>query len=131
MKAHHLKMRMAKTDVSKIQANAMSTFLGDNTLDRDPSDNDVISLIKIYIKNIDKTEAIAGVTEKTKIERDMFMQYLPQVFSEDDVKRLLAKSPEVSLRPSDIGKIMKLCKDEANRLNKLFDGNIVKKVIGK
>lgn len=61
----------------------------------------------------------------------MFMQYLPQVFSEDDVKRLLAKSPEVSLRPSDIGKIMKLCKDEANRLNKLFDGNIVKKVIGK
>ena len=129
MKTHHLKFRMAKDDVSKIKSKAMNTFLGDCTLGKNPTDQEVISLIKIYLNNIDKTEKMAGVTEVTKIEREMFMEYMPQSISEDDIKRLLARSPQVSLRMSDIGKIMALCKDEAKHLNKLFDGNVVKKVI--
>lgn len=131
MKTHHLKFRMAKDEVSKIKSKAMNTFLGDCTLGRNPTDQEVISLIKIYLKNIDKTESVIGPTLVTKTEREMFMEYMPKTLTEEDVKRVLARSPQVSLRMADIGKIMAICKEEAKLLNKLFDGNIVKKVITK
>lgn len=121
--------------MAKVQANALSTFLGDvdtlnsQRLGANWSDEETTNLIKIYIKNIDRTIDVAGENENLKAEKDMFSSYLPKSFDETDIKRLLAATPSVSL--NNIGAVMKLCKEEAAKQNKMFDGSIVKKVIGK
>lgn len=121
--------------MAKVQANALSTFLGDvdtihtQRVGSNWSDEETTNLIKIYIKNIDRTIDVAGENENLKAEKDMFSAYLPKTFDEFDIKRLLADTPSVSL--NNIGAVMKLCKEEAAKQSKMFDGAIVKKVIGK
>lgn len=135
------------THVGKMKINALTTLIGEASPSGHNSvvsDEDVQKIVRKFVKNLDETleqlgvdttitsfeKAVDVLKECSKIsmlliERQMYMSYLPQVFDEIQIKEVVD-----SIQGANIGQIMGACKKAATSKGMMFDGSLVKKVIG-
>ncbi|ATI17344.1 hypothetical protein [Aeromonas phage AS-szw] len=139
------------THCGKVRINALTTLIGEAS----PSGNQVVtdeqvqSVIRKFVKNID--EAVTEIRKRVvsvsndmtnqevmdilktdikftdlMIERELLSSYLPKVFDEEHIKEVLGQL----VGGSNIGQVMGACKKAAADKGLLFDGALVKKVLG-
>lgn len=91
------------------------------------TDNEVISLIRKFMKSYEETEKIVGsLTDEQKFEISVLSEYLPKMASNDEIESWIRGNIELSdnkaSRMKEMGKIMK---QFAGRC----DGNTVKTIL--
>jgi len=92
--AARLDFMKTKNPTSEIKALLLSSFIGDiekqqKNYKRELSTLEIVQLVKQYIKNITETEKVAGISNKTSIERDVLMGFLPPQKTQEELKQLI------------------------------------------
>lgn len=91
------------------------------------TDNEVISIIKKYLKSIDETISVTGVTtDEQKFEIEILSEYIPQMASEDEIKNWILSNLEVPENPQAR---MKLMRQIMSHFGQSADGNTVKSIL--
>jgi hypothetical protein len=73
------------TLVGEVSAKAKSEL-------RDITDHDVQATIKKFIEGLDTVDNLVGVTEHTKVERQLLMSFMPTMMTIDEIKVELANN---------------------------------------
>lgn len=118
----------------KVKAKSLTLVISDSsgagTEAREPSDSDVIKVIRKHLKSLNETKTLLGdVTESNKErcivngeEILILEQYLPQSFSDEEIEDLM------KVDGMTIGQFMGIVKQAAAE-GKLFDGAQVQRVL--
>lgn len=91
------------------------------------TDNEVISIIKKYIKSIEETIKLTNkTTEDQLFEIEVLNTYLPKMASEEEIITWIKSNLEV---PENPNARMKLMKDIMKHFGSSVDGNTVKSIL--
>lgn len=91
------------------------------------TDNEVISLIKKYIKSIEETIKLTNkTTEEQLLEMEVLNTYLPKMASEEEIKEWISSNIEL---PENLNARMKFMKDIMKHFGSSVDGNTVKSIL--
>ena len=91
------------------------------------TDNEVISIIKKYIKSIEETIKLTNkTTEDQLFEIEVLNTYLPKMASEEEIITWIKNNLEV---PENPNARMKLMKDIMKHFGSSVDGNTVKSIL--
>ena len=123
-------MRMAMRERDKsagILKYIISEFQRRPNLNISLTDNEVVTIIKKFIKTTEESSKITGgMTEEQKFEIDVLSKYLPKMVSEDEIRNWIVENIELSenkqARMKSMGIIMKHFGSSA-------DGNTVKNIL--
>ncbi|AAQ17907.1 hypothetical protein Aeh1ORF245c [Aeromonas phage Aeh1] len=138
------------TDIGKLKINALTTLIGEASPagNATVSDEQVQAVIRKFVKNLDESLAVSYARAKEianematqevvdilkddirhchmLIERQLYMNYLPQVFDSADIRAII-----VNMSGANIGQVMGACKKAAQEQGKMFDGALVRKEMG-
>lgn len=104
---------------SQITSLLLSTFISDiekieKTYKKTITEQEIISLIKQYLKGINDTEKVAGITEKTSVEREVLTSFLPPQKSEVELTALIDAAIQTVSATSikEFGKVMAIIKKD-------------------
>jgi len=119
-----------KTHASVVTA-LLTTLIGESEMvgknaNRTVTDDEVIAMIKKFIKNIDMTlSVVKEPTDKAKctIEKQILESYLPKQLSEADLRVIITKLKEV--HSGNVGLIMKELKTSYAGL---YDGKLASEI---
>lgn len=122
-----------KNNRAKIKATVLSTLLGEiETKQKNTgagmSDEDVIALIKKFIKDINTSLAVAK-NEDLLVELEALNVFLPRQMSQAELKSAVARITQAwkdCLKDEDFGKIMGILK---NQYAGQYDGSEAAKVV--
>lgn len=85
----------SRAEGSRLKANLLTTLLGEaarvgkDAGDREPTDEEVITLIRKFVKNIEETLRVRPNDESAFAERDLLKAYLPDPLTDDVLRTLL------------------------------------------
>ncbi|ADM79885.1 hypothetical protein phiAS5_ORF0042 [Aeromonas phage phiAS5] len=134
------------TDIGKMKISALTTLIGEASPagNATASDEDVLKVIRKFVKNLDETIKTVDVEHKITsfeqaaetlkdcsklmmllIERQLYTGYLPKVFDSADIRDII-----VNMSGANIGQVMGACKKAAQEQGKMFDGALVRKEMG-
>lgn len=86
---------LSRTEDTRLKARLLTTLLGESARvgkdagDREPTDEEVVILIRKFIKNIDETLRHRPNDEAAFAERDLLSAYLPAPLSDDALCAIL------------------------------------------
>lgn len=92
------------SDIEKIEKNYRKTI----------SEQELISLIKQYLKGISETEKVAGESEKTRVEKQVLTSFLPPQKSEAELNALIEDAIKATSATSikEFGKVMAIIRKD-------------------
>ena len=130
MKQIELDMREAMKTKDK-KTNLLKYFVAEfarrPNLNVELTDNEVISIIKKYIKSIEETIKLTNkTTEDQLFEIEVLNTYLPKMASEEEIITWIKSNLEV---PENPNARMKLMKDIMKHFGSSVDGNTVKSIL--
>lgn len=86
--------------------------VGKNAGNREPTDDEVTAVIKKFIKNINDTIALGvAATPTLEAEQAILHRYLPQQYSEDELRNVISSFVASTMSPN-IGGVMKMLQTE-------------------
>lgn len=122
-----------KNPTAETKALLLSSFVGDlekieKTHKRQVTEIEIVALSKQYLKNLNEVEKVAGVSEKTTIEKQTLETFLPPQKTEDELNSLIENIIQrVSASTiKEFGKVMSTLKNEAEGT---YDNEIVARMI--
>lgn len=65
-------------------------------------DEDVVKTIKKFIDGLNITEQHAGITEATKLERALLMEYMPTMMSIEEIRSILSSGGVSSVKDAQV-----------------------------
>lgn len=91
------------------------------------TDNEVISIIKKYLKSIDETISVTGITtDEQKFEMEVLSEYIPRMVTKEELRQWISENLELPEVPQAR---MKLMRQIMSHFGQSADGNIVKEVL--
>ena len=125
-----LDMRVAMKNKDK-KTNLLKYFVAEFSrrpnLNVDLTDDEVISLIKKYIKSIEETIKLTNkTTEEQLFEIKVLSRYLPKQASEEEIKEWISSNIEL---PENPNARLKYMKDIMKHFGSSVDGNTVKNIL--
>ena len=119
-----MKNKDKKTNILKY---IVAEFSRRPNLNVDLTDDEVISLIKKYIKSIEETIKLTNkTTEEQLFEIKVLSRYLPKQASEEEIKEWISSNIEL---PENPNARMKYMKDIMKHFGSSVDGNTVKNIL--
>ena len=119
-----MKVKAKETNILKY---FVAEFSRRPNLNIDLTDNEVISLIKKYIKSIEETIKLTNkTTEEQLFEIKVLSRYLPKQASEEEIKEWISSNIEL---PENPNARMKYMKDIMKHFGSSVDGNTVKNIL--
>ena len=119
IKQDQLAARKAKDAVA---SSLLTTLIGEAEMvgktagNRDTTDEEVIAVVKKFVKNINETVAVVTKSETIADlvkERHLLEKYLPLQLTRLDIEKFLAKTKEeISAGPKDMGKLLSALKEK-------------------
>lgn len=119
-----MKNREPKVNILKF---IISEFQRRPNLTVEMTDNEVIALIRKFMKSYEETEkAVGHLTDEQKFEIEVLNEYLPKMASEEEIKKWILENIQLPDNPNARMKEMKnIMKQFAGRC----DGNTVKNIL--
>ena len=119
-----MKVKAKETNILKY---FVAEFSRRPNLNIDLTDDEVISLIKKYIKSIEETIKLTNkTTEEQLFEIKVLSRYLPKQASEEEIKEWISSNIEL---PENPNVRMKYMKDIMKHFGSSVDGNVVKNIL--
>ncbi|MDH4199810.1 MAG: GatB/YqeY domain-containing protein [Spirochaetia bacterium] len=140
LKKENLEARKAKNTV---KSNLLGTVIGEaqtigkNAGNRDPNDEEVMGVVKKFIKSLD--EAAAALEKagrdfsKEKEERSILEAYLPAQLNEEQLKKTVAEIVQTlsDKSPRMMGQVMSILKEKyPNQFDGKMASAVVKQALG-
>ena len=119
-----MKNKDKKTNILKY---FVAEFARRPNLNVELTDNEVISIIKKYIKSIEETIKLTNkTTEEQSFEMEVLNDYLPKMASEEEIKNWISSNIEL---PENPNARMKFMKDIMKHFGSSVDGTVVKNIL--
>ncbi|MFN3604761.1 MAG: GatB/YqeY domain-containing protein [Leptonema sp. (in: bacteria)] len=123
----------SRKEKNEIKSNLLSTILSQVKLiaiddgHREPKDQDVIQVVKKFLKNIEENIQLGQQGKLTKEaleqalkEKEILLEYLPKQLSEEELKEIIRNSGA-----KNIGEAMKFLKEN---YSEQYDGKLASKI---
>ncbi len=123
----------ARKEKNQIKSSLLSTVLSQVKLlaiddhHREPTDHDVIQVVKKFLKNIEENIQLgeqgrltSDAYEQALKEKEILLEYLPKQLSEEELKEIIRKS-----NAKNIGEVMKFLKEN---YPEQYDGKLASKL---
>jgi uncharacterized protein YqeY len=120
----------ARKGKEAIKASILTTLIGESAIigknngNRESTDEEVIAVIKKFIKNINETLKVSESAD-LQSERDILSMYLPVQMTDDALRAVVSDLIKELNQPS-MGNVMKCLKE---RYNGLYDGKTASSII--
>lgn len=126
----------ARKDRDKVIASLLTTLLGEaqmigkNDGNRDSTDNEVIAVIKKFVKNLKEllkvTESDSKEEQLALYEIDVLEEYLPTQLSKNEIILEVTTIILELMEDPNMGQVMKAMKE---KFNGNYDGRVVSEVV--
>lgn len=117
----------AKDKSTSILKYMVAEFQRRPNLNKELSDNEVIGMIKKYLKDEEETSKVTGVvTDQQKIDREVLSAYLPQMASKEEIIAWISSNLEL---PDDSKQRIKLMGQVMKNFGQRADGATVREIL--